>query len=154
MFGFSKQKILIAAIKNACNNELEVYENAVINFLKIYNENPEMQENEINALVLKARQNYLNAVCDRIWSSFAVSSPNIHTRFRLALMNPSVTGLPDEMDVDYFSENGISAGATFAFAYFALTDKRVDSTKMLHTMSTLNHYQNDLMNEILKKYDG
>ena len=154
MFGFSKQKTLVTAIKNACDNELKIYEDAVVNFLKVYNKYPNMSEDEVNTLVVKARRDYLNTVCDKIWNSFAVSSPKIHTRFRLALMNPSMTGLPDEMNVDYFSRNGISAGAVFAFAYFALTDKRVDSTKMFHTMSTLNHYQDDLMNEVLKKYDS
>ena len=68
------------------------------------------------------------------------------------MMNPQMTGLPSEFSSDYLSSNGISAGAVFAFAYFALTNKKVD-TKLFRTMSMLNHYQVDLMNNTLQKYD-
>ncbi|HIX65300.1 MAG TPA: hypothetical protein H9736_03540 [Candidatus Anaerotruncus excrementipullorum] len=151
MFGLSKQELLVKTIKNACINELPQYDTAIKDFLNSAND-PNISDETINKLYLDARRNYFDAVCCHILNSFSISSPNIYARFKLAMMNPQMTGLPSEFSSDYLSSNGISAGAVFAFAYFALTNKKVD-TKLFRTMSMLNHYQVDLMNNTLQKYD-
>jgi len=153
MFGFSKREILVKVIKNACANELACYDDGVKKFTEAYKTNPEMPEKQLDEFARVARCNYLNAVCDSVWNSFAVSSPSVHAQFRLALTNPQITGLASKFDVDYLCKNGISAGVTFAFAYFALTGKSVATIKLSKTMSMLNHYQNDLMDSVLLKYD-
>jgi hypothetical protein len=151
MFGLSKHEILINAIKNTCVNELPKYEAAIKTLIEKSN-NPEIPQEKVSKSARYARCDYLNAVSDAIWNSFAVSSPSIHARYRLAMMSPRMTGLPEEFDLDYLCDNGISAGIVFALSYFAITNKTVSNTKMFKIMSMLNHYQTDLMNDILKKY--
>ena len=153
MFGFSKEEVLAKAIKNACSNKLNTYEHEIQQILRRYQMRPKMSESELSHLTLQARRNYLNAVCDSIWSSFSVSNPNTHARFKLALMSPQMTGLPEEINVDYLNTNGISAGVVFALAFFALTNKQINSPKLFRTMSILSHYQNDLMESVLTKFD-
>lgn len=143
MFGLSKKEVLVKAIKNACNNELQVYKTGAIKLASM-----QSSDEDIDKMVAAIRREYLNSVFDAIWASFRASSPTIETKMRLAMMSPSITGLPEEFDIEYFDCNGISAGCTFAIAYYALTGKSI-SNKEYKTCSMLNHYQNDLMQNVL-----
>ena len=106
---------------------------------------------KISKLAETTRINYLNAVCDAVWESLSVSSPNLSDRFHIALLSPRIAGLPDEFTTEYLSAHGISAGVVFGLMYFAVTGKSVE-IKHFKTMSMLNHYQNDLMNEVLIEF--
>jgi hypothetical protein len=132
--------------------ELGCFENDIRGVLEEYNKSPEMTEERFQAMYKSARRGYLGAVCDSTWNCFA-ESPGADARFRLALMEPSISGLPAEFDVDYLCDNGISAGAVFAFAYYALTGKPISGAEMFRNMSMLNHLQNDMMNSVLDKLE-
>ena len=70
------------------------------------------------------------------------SDPNTSARLILAMMSPKKCGY-DGID---FS-NGIAAGTLFAICFWAITGK-VASPK---TCIKLNHFQNDLMQNSLRK---
>ena len=151
MFGLSTKEVLISAIKNACVNSLPQYRSEMASLLKKSEDDDSSKiDNEINAISV----NYLDAVCDSISQSYRTSSPKIFARFQLAISSPDMTGLPEEYDLDYFCDKGVPAGCVFGIAYFAITNKTVDSTKMFRIMSMLNHFQSDLMMQCLKELDS
>ena len=98
------------------------------------------------------RKEYYNAVFDAMWASIKASAPAIEARLRLAFMSPGITGLPPEVSIEYLDDNGISAGPTYAFCYYAITGKKV-AAKDLKIMSKLIHFQADLMNNALAELD-
>ena len=151
MFGLSKEEVLVKAIKNACVNLLPQYETSIDPIIAEMASGKEYDDDELKNRMWPLRIDYLDAVCDSISNGYKVSSPAIAARFQLALMSPAMTGLPSEFNIDYFCENGISAGLVFGLAYFALSNKKVDNPKFYRTMSMLNHFQTDLMNESLGK---
>ena len=73
----------------------------------------DIPQEKISKLAETTRINYLNAVCDAVWESLSVSSPNLSDRFHIALLSPRIAGLPDEFTTEYLSAHGISAGVVF-----------------------------------------
>lgn len=154
MFGLSKQEIIIKVIKNACTAKIDSYRSGIkmiAEFLSMPDARDDIPQEKISKLAETTRINYLNAVCDAVWESLSVSSPNLSDRFHIALLSPRIAGLPDEFTTEYLSAHGISAGVVFGLMYFAVTGKSVE-IKHFKTMSMLNHYQNDLMNEVLIEF--
>ena len=154
MLGLSAPESLVRAVKNSCNNEIGTYKQGVQEFLDALKQNEDMVDEEKDKYIIAARKDYINAVCDSMFSSFRISSPNIDERLRLAISSPQITGLPDEFSIEYMDDYGISAGAVFAFCYYAVTNKKVTTKKTIRTMSMLNHYQNELMNSVLAEFDN
>lgn len=97
---------------------------------------------------MSARKDYLNAVGDAMWASFRASSPAIAERYKCALFAPNICGLPEMFDIDYFDDNGVSAGCVFAMCFFAMTNKPITQNDM-KTCSMLNHFQNGLMDKTI-----
>lgn len=151
MFGISKREILANAVKNACVNKLPIYEDDIRTLVRKYGLDDDSCNAEVENEFLEARINYMNEVCDSITDSLSISSPNFFTRFKIALMQPQITGLPTEFNTQYFCDNGISAGIVFALAYYSLTNKTVDDPKLIRTISMVSHYQHDLMTDVLHK---
>lgn len=145
MFGLSTREMLIKMIKNACQNNLQIYRQGIEALL-------EQPEEDHERYAYKIRKKYFNAVFDSIWNYFGVSSPSIDQRLRLVLMSPEISGLPPEFPLEYLDTVGISAGVAFAFCYYAITNKPVSTVKLSRDMSMLNHYQLDCMNRILAEY--
>ena len=154
MFGLSKQEIIIKVIKNACTAKIDSYRSGIkmiAEILSMPDAKDDIPQEKISKLAETTRINYLNAVCDAVWESLSVSSPNLSDRFHIALLSPRIAGLPDEFTTEYLSTHGISAVVVFGLMYFAVTGKSVE-IKHFKTMSMLNHYQNDLMNEVLIEF--
>lgn len=149
MFGLSKREMLIKAIQNACQNSLGTYRSEITTSLEKFSSGS-LSDDAFNQELTTARRNYFNSVYDAVWASFRVSSPTIEQRMRLAMFSPEMTGLPPEFDLDYFAKNGISAGCTYAIAYFAFSNKTI-SPRDFRDCSMLNHYQVNLMNSVLNK---
>ena len=150
MFGLSKKERLVKAIKNACVAKLYIYENSIALFLKVVEDTSPPSCDEVASEALYNRKRYLNAVSDLVLEPLH-DSPSLKARLTLAYYDPSITGLPDRFDLDYLSESGTSAGVLFALCYFCLTNKPIKESDM-KTLSELNHYQNNLMELVIKKY--
>lgn len=148
MFGLNKKDVIVNAIKNVCNNEIGIYKSAVEKFAF----DDTLTEDEINKKAMESRKEYLNAVFDAMWASFRASSPAIAERLKIALITPTICGLPEMFDVDYLDDNGVSAGCAFAMCYFAMTGKAI-AVKDMRVCSMLNHFQNDLMNKALDDFE-
>ena len=150
MFGLSKKERLVKAIKHACIAKLHLYEEALILYLKVIEETSPPSSEEIANTALYNRKRYFNAVSDLVLEPLH-DSPILKTRLTLAYYDPSITGLPDSFNLDYLAESGTSAGVLFALCYFCLTNKPIKESDM-KILSELNHYQNDLMESVLKEY--
>ncbi len=150
MFGLFIKRNLIKAIKNACINEIGIYKSEVMDLLNEYCNDTDVPTSKL----MHVKRNYFYAVFDAMWTTLRVSSPTVDARVRLALMAPTLTGLPAEFTVEYIGDNGISAGATFAICYYALSNQEINLFKEAKTLSMLNHFQNDLMNRALGEIEA
>ncbi len=139
MFGLSIRKTLAQAIANACQNNRNVYKEAIKRNLSMLTDDSDEEQNELARV---SREEYLTKVFDDVVKAFNVSSPNIEQRVRLAIMNPEICGVPDR-DID----NGVMAGTVYAICYWAIKNKTAKSGDCI----ALNHYQNDIMNEVLQE---
>lgn len=138
MFGLSTAELLEQTVKNACINCKSVYYNAVEENLSLFQNGSEEEQNDI---AINCRSEYLNSVFDSVASSLRASDPRNSARLNLVLMSPRLCGY-DNIDFTY----GIGAGSTFAMCYWALTGK-IAAAK---TCIRLNHFQNDIINEVLQ----
>lgn len=159
MFGLSKRELLSNMVKNACENNLSIYENGIKDYMAEFGN----IDNEELAISLGAEQkqhevveSYFTAVYSTIRESLQTSNPMIAIKFDLALQTvcteSNVLGL-GELDMNYF-QNGIPAGIVFALAYYAFTNKPVTSSKLTQTCVMLNHYQIALMDRVLDQYES
>lgn len=139
MFRKKKDKILESTIKNACKGSLLTYEKEIKTCINRFD------DEDLERLLMKARQSYLDDVYDSVVSALKLSSTTIAARMELLLMSPELCGIEQEL-----IQNGIGAGALYCMCYYALNDQIGDMKKA----SELNHFQNDLMNNILNKLDN
>ncbi|MFQ6830508.1 hypothetical protein [Butyricicoccus pullicaecorum] len=159
MFGLSQRELLSKMVKNACENNLSVYENGIKDYMAEFGD---IDDEEL-AISLGAEQkqhevveSYFTAVYSSIRESLHTSSPKIAIRFDFAVqtlcMGSDTLGL-GKLDMEYF-QNGIPAGIVFALAYYAFTNKRITSNKLTQTCVMLNHYQIALMDRVLDQYES
>lgn len=151
MFGLSTKERLVAAIKAICEKQSVVYEKEIISVL------PQLEkltsEEDIQEIMVPARSAYFNACFDMLSDTLETISPVIFSKMRLCMLEPSISGVPENFSVEYLCKYGISAGVAFAFAFYAIKGKPINLLKDAKTLSFLNHYQNDIMNTILYKID-
>ena len=143
MFGLSVKKTLARCVANACQNNRNVYKQAIVKNLDaiVQAENDEEKQKKI---FTEVRNEYLTKVFDDVVKAMSISSPTIETRVRLAIMSPGLCGIPDR-DID----DGVMAGTVYAICYWAMKNKVAPSGDCI----ALNHYQNDIMNEVLHEVD-
>ncbi len=137
MFGLSMREVLEKNIRNACINNKGVYKEQVIELLEKYSDDLDNIAEEDFYL---ARMAYLNSVFDSITAGLRSADPSILVRVDMAALSPAVCGF-DGLDIS----QGISAGATFAICYWALTGKEAS----IRTCQFLSHFQNAMMDEVL-----
>lgn len=143
MFGLSIRKTLATAIANACQNNRNVYKESVKKRIKdlIEAENDPAKQ---KAIAMEARSEYLTKVFDDVVKALSISTPTIEQRVRLAIMSPSICGIPDR-DID----DGVMAGTVYAICYWAIKNKQAKPGDCI----ALNHYQNDIMQSVLHEVD-
>ena len=152
MLNFFTRKLLIKAIKRTCINELGVYESGIEDLIQEIMKDQNIDEDQLQKENLSLRRDYLNAVAASMFKSLSTNNPSFFARYKLALSFPSMTGLSEVINADYLSCYGFSAGITFAFCYFAMTNEKVTSVKLCRTISMLSHFQKNLMDSVLHKF--
>jgi hypothetical protein len=152
VFEGRKIKVIAKAVEGACRMALPSYEEEVREWILKVNAGL-VSEEELPLQYNQIRKSYFQETYEVIRSGFEVNSPSLLPRISFAMMHPSVAGIPDEMGVEYVLENGPSAGLVFAWMYFAMTGKPIDSPKAAFERSRLSHYQTDLMNSVLDKFE-
>lgn len=130
------QKVLL----NEMQERLESFGNDVLNLCKgSFLPNANLDEDKKAEI---ARKRYLNGVAYKTFS-----------RIRKISKSPELIQLvvndPSECGYDFDLNNGITAGAAYAIAFFILTHKVADSVEC----SKLTHYQVHLMDCMLAKIE-
>ena len=121
MFGLSTRETLSRAIANACQNNKDVYKNAV--------------KKKLPALADAAND-------EEAIQAFNISDTTLSERLRLAILSPELCGLSGS-DID----NGTMAGTVYAICYWVLKNKEAKSGDCI----AMNHYQNNIMESVLKE---
>ena len=140
MLGFFQTSILKNAILNASNNHIESYKNAI---RRKFRESGKSQKEVDFKVVSEIRNQYLYDVMWAVFDTFAISSPGIFARLKLALTCPSICGY------DISLENGVLAGSVYAMCYWAIKNKSAKSKDCIE----LNHKHNAIMEQALKELD-
>lgn len=135
MFGLTVKERLLNGICSSCANNIEMYKIEVYEYCKKYVDS-EPPEDEI----LEIRKRYLNSVLNEVFELVGASSSNISSRLSLVLMSPEMSGYPSSN-----FENGVMAGAVYAFCYWAIKNKQADIADCF----ALNHLQDKIMNDAL-----
>ena len=140
MFGLSFKKNLAKAIVAACQNNRNVYKDAILQNIDVLTNGDESEQTGVFSFV---RNEYLTKVFDEVVNHIdASNTTNISNRVRLAIMSPDLCGLEDEQ-----IDNGVMAGSVYAICYWAVTNKIAKTGDCV----ALNHYQNDIMTEVIKE---
>jgi hypothetical protein len=142
MFGLSMREVLINAIINASINCKHIYKDAIIRNIATLNDAE--NESDVSTTMLSIRKEYLDAVWNSVISTFKVSSPTAFSKIQFIITSPSICGYKD-----IHLENGAMAGSLFAICYYALKNKVAPSKDCIK----LNHFQNDIMNQVLLEVD-
>ena len=144
MFGLSVHEKLRDEVMRACESERHVLYSAMLAYAKAA-ENLSEEEAEEEARI--ALDEYNAAIYRKL------VTPQISNAVMRARATAVNRGFPEEL-LDHMREYGISAGLTFGFVYTAITNKSVDNPKITREISFLNHYQNQIVNEVLADLDA
>lgn len=153
MFGLSRRELLIRTVKNACVSALPTYEERIKGFIAKTETDSEMTDEEAEKIANECRHVYLSNTYEIIRVELAEKRPLLLQKIGFAMISPSIIGLPEEIDTDYLLKNGMSAGVVYAFLYYAMTNKCIKTAKDFRSISMLNHYQTQLMNDVLQKFN-
>lgn len=88
------------------------------------------------------RKQYLDSTAHRMFNRISKNS-------KVAALIKSLLKTPSKCGYDFDFENGISAGAAYAIAYFVLTHRVASGGDCI----ALNRHQNNLMDSVLEKVD-
>lgn len=136
MLGLSIRERLIKTVQNASVNAIPSYKAAIINAIR---KDKNISEEIVQRIAFEYHRRILNATL----SVFETSSPNIHTRFSLAIASPLLCGYEIEPNQPHM------AGSIYAMAYWAMTNK----TAKPKDFTALNHWQADIMDKVLCEID-
>ncbi len=140
MFGLSTRETLSRAIANACQNNKDVYKNAVKKKLPALAD--AANDEEAQKILIAVRKEYLTKVFEDVIQAFNISDTTLSERLRLAILSPELCGLSGS-DID----NGTMAGTVYAICYWVLKNKEAKSGDCI----AMNHYQNNIMESVLKE---
>ena len=141
MFGITIKEKLFKTITSLCLKNIGKYKADVYKICKKY-KSFVSAEGETEEEMKNLRKAYLDSVLNEALETIGHSSSNIAARLQLVLLAPEMSGYPNTE-----FENGVMAGAVYAFCYWAIKNKMAKSSDCL----LLNHLQNKIMNDALNE---
>lgn len=143
MFGLSIKEKLYKAMLRLCEEKLPEFESDMRKLISRAEGMSEKQtEREYNAIVLR----YSSAVTQSLHQSLGST---VGLRVGMAMMNPHITGLPEEYDTDFDASPFV--GKFFAIYYYAATGKQISYSDYGKYIRPINQYQTSLINRVFEK---
>ncbi len=143
MFGLSIKEKLFKALAVQCAEKLPIFE---ADMRELVRRGEDMSEDAAAQAYAAAMQRYTDAVAETVLQGLPQS---IRLRASLALLQPTITGLPEEYGRDFdFSPY---AGKHFAICYYAVTGNRIQLSDYGRYMRPIDQHQAELVNGVLRK---
>lgn len=143
MFGLSMKEKLYKAMIRLCEEKLPQFESDMRELVSsAEGMNEEQTEREYTVAVLR----YSSAVTEALHQGLG---GNIGFMVGMAMMNPHITGLPEEYDADFDASPFV--GKYFAIYYYAATGKQISFGDYGKYIRPINQYQASLINRVFEK---
>ncbi len=148
LYSTRERNDLLDQIMCSCRENIYVYKDELVGYIKSLS-SPDAVDEDSDLIAAKARKLYFDSVFKDVCSKYS-NLQWFDSRINYIIQHPSKIGF-DNFKPSYFKENGISAGFTYAMVCYALSKSFTlyDSKRC----SPLNHFQNDLMTDMLKEID-
>jgi hypothetical protein len=137
MFGLSTKEILTNAIKNACEDCIENYKQALINGSEVSVN--QCEGDTENRQLLLVRREYFNDVSRSVLMMLGTGSQKIRSRALAIIASPGLCG-----NESIKAENGLSAGELYAVCHFAMKNKPATPDDC----AVLDHLQEGLIQRV------